>query len=167
MKAWRARQNEGRRILRRERREFGLCHNCGKPQCAGSTWYCRACLDRVNANTKAARLRAVAAGLCMQCRRERDPGDEDYCPECREATRRRSAEARRRLRVEAAREPPCDYCGERHTPSQRSALAARLLSRGAAPEVIREEWAHIWPRTPAGERLWYRDAARARARQAA
>lgn len=78
----RMRQNYRRRVLRKERREKGLCTRCGKPLDRDGAM-CSKCLEKNHELQEKRREWLLASGICPICGINNIFPHEKSCPECK------------------------------------------------------------------------------------
>lgn len=102
-----------KRALRRERREKGLCVDCGRA--AGGRSLCQECLAKRGAAVEARRAVLREGGLCRECGRPAAPGH-TRCTECLQKVNAGTRTLRDARRAQGA----CTACGRR--PERRAGL---------------------------------------------
>ena len=121
------------RVVRAQRREAGLCGNCGREARPGKKT-CQLCADKQATMYQARRDRRRAAGQCYSCGR---PSDAFRCPRCAERVARAWSKRKGKpLLASVSTTLLCavEHCGNPPQPGRpecASCIAARLAQQPA------------------------------------
>lgn len=137
------------KVLKRKRREQGLCTVCGKPLDRDGV-QCKACLEKSNAYARERREMLLAVGLCPICGKHEIFPHEKSCLECKA---KRAADGRykkveaynRSVYAKRKEQGLCPRCGK-NKPEEgytwcRECLQKRsLYKRKKVKRNVRAEW---------------------------